>query len=184
MKTFKKVLKKAQLMGTHYTTGRFPILVAQEAFDGYIGVATRPFMDAVPRRATDMSNPWTKHVHAFAKKYRPVEYKRGLTEKNAIKDMFLYVEGYTYALFIQKVLTEADNKYSLTREGVKKALDGLVWDFGGMFDGKSFSYKSHTVPMMRMFKAQVKMVPYKGKKVPTGKVVPISEWLNTDEIIW
>ena len=98
--------------------------------------------------------------------------------------MFLYTEGLTYALLIQKVLVEADNKYSLTREGVRKALDGLVWDFNGMFDGKTFSYKSHTIPMMRMFKAHVKMVPYKGKKVPTGRVVPIGEWLNTDDIRW
>ena len=184
IKTFKKVLKKAQLMGTHYTTGRFPILVAQEAFDGYIGVATRPFMDAIPRSATPMGNPMVKFVHDFAKKYRPVEYKRGFMEKNSIKDMFLYTEGLTYALFIQKVLVEADNKYSLTREGVKKALDNLVWDFNGMFDGKTFSYKSHTVPMMRMFKAHVKMVTIKGKKVPTGKVVPIGDWLNTDDIKW
>ena len=181
-KTAKKILKGVQLMGTHYTTGRFPILVAQEAFDGYVGVATRPFQDAVPRSATPMDNPMVKFVHDFAKKYRPEEYKKGL--KGGIKDIFLYQEGLTYALMIQKVLTEADNKYELTRLGVKKALDNMVWDFKGMFDGKTFSYKSHTIPMLRMFKAKVKMVKMGDKMVPTGGVYPIGDWINTDEISW
>ena len=181
-KTAKKILKGVQLMGTHYTTGRFPILVAQEAFDGYVGVATRPFMDAVPRSATPMDNPFVKLAHDFAKKYRPEEYEKGLS--GGIKDMFLYTEGLTYALMIQKVLTDADNKYELSREGVKKALDNMVWDFRGMFDGKVFSYKSHTIPMLRIFKAHVKMVKMGDKMVPTGAVVPISDWINTDKIKW
>jgi branched-chain amino acid transport system substrate-binding protein len=186
-KTAKKVLKGAQLMGTHYTTGRFPILVAQEAFDGYVGVATRPFSDAVPRAKTPMDNAMVKLAHDFAKKNRPDEYKKGL-KAGGIKDIFLYMEGLTYALMIQKVLTEADNKYELSREGVKKALDNMVWDFKGMFDGKVFSYKSHTVPMLRIFKATVKMVEIQTdegkKKVPTGGVFPVSDWINTDEIKW
>ncbi|MBW2062105.1 MAG: ABC transporter substrate-binding protein, partial [Deltaproteobacteria bacterium] len=37
-KTAKKILKDVQLMGTHYTTGRFPILVCQESYNGYVGV--------------------------------------------------------------------------------------------------------------------------------------------------
>ena len=181
-KTAKKVLKKAQLMGTHYTTGRFPILVTQEAFDGYVGVASRPFMDAVPRSATSMDNPFVKFVHDFAKKYRPEEYKKGL--KGGIKDMFLYSEGVTYALIIQKALTDADNAGELTRLGVKKALDRMVWDFKGTFDGETFAYKSHTIPMMRMYKAHVKMVKMGAKMVPTGGLTPVTDWINTDKIEW
>ena len=186
-KTAKKILKGVQILGTHYTTSRFTILTSQEAYDGYIGVATRPFLDAVPRIKTPMENPMVKLAHDFAKKYRPEEYKKGL-KGGGIKDMFLYTEGLTYALMIQKTLTEADNKYELTREGVKKALDNMVWDFKGMFGGKKFSYKSHTIPMLRIFKAHVKMVKIQTKEgdkmVPTGAVVPISDWLNTDEIKW
>ena len=182
-KTAKKILKGVQMMGTHYTTGRIPILVAQEAYDGYVGVATRPFLDAVPRAETPMDNTMVKLAHDFAKKYRPEEYEKGL-KAGGIKDMFLYTDGLTYALMIQKILTEADNKYELTREGVKKALDNMVWDFKGMFDGKTFSYKSHTIPMLQIFKAHVKMVKMGDKMVPTGAVVPISDWINTDEIQW
>jgi hypothetical protein len=181
-KTVKKILKKAQILGTHYTTGRFPILVAQEAFDGYIGVGTRPFSDPVPRSKAPMDNPMVKMAHDFAKKHRPEEYAKGL--KGGIKDMFLYMEGLTYALIIQKALTDADNAGELTRLGVKKALDNMVWDFKGMFGGKTFSYRSHTIPMLRIFKANVKMVKIKGKPVPTGAVVPITDWINTDEIKW
>jgi branched-chain amino acid transport system substrate-binding protein len=181
-KTAKKILKGVQLMGTHYTTGRFPILVAQEAFDGYVGVATRPFLDAVPRAKTPMDNAFVKLTHDFAKKYRPEEYKKGL--KGGIKDLFLYGEGLTYALLIQKVLTRADNAGNLTREGVKKALDGLIWDFKGMFKGKKFAYKSHTIPMVMIFKAKVKMVKVGGKMLPTGGVYPISDWIDTTDIRW
>ena len=182
-KTAKKILKRAQLMGTHYTTGRMPILVAQDAYDGYVGVATRPFCDAVPRAKTLMDNKMVKMAHDFAKKYRPEEYKKGL-KGGGIKDMFLYMDGMTYAFLLQKALIEADNAGDLTREGVKKALDNLVWDFNGMFGGKTFSYKSHTIPMLQIFKAQVKIVDYKGKKVPMGAVVPITEWINVDEVKW
>jgi branched-chain amino acid transport system substrate-binding protein len=182
IKTLKKILKKAQLMGTHYTTGRFPILVAQEAFDGYVGVATRPFGDAIPRSASKLDNPMIKRAHEFARKYRPEEYKKEL--RGGIKDMFLYMEGLTYAFMIQKALTDADNAGDLSRKGVKKALDNMVWDFMGMFDGKTFSYKSHTIPMMRMYRAHVKMVKVKGKKLPTGYMTPIGGWINSDEIEW
>jgi hypothetical protein len=76
----------------------------------------------------------------------------------------------------------------ISREGVKKALDNMVWDFKGMFEGKTFSYKSHTVPMLRIFKAKVKMAKIQTaegeKTVPTGGVYPISDWINTDEIKW
>jgi len=182
-KTAKKILKKAQLMGTHYTTGRFPVLVCQEAFDGYVGVATRPFSDPIPRAKAPMDNAMVKLAHDFAKKYRPEEYKKGL-KGGGIKDMFLYMEGLTYALLIQEVFTRADNAGELTRLGVKKALDNMVWDYKGMFGGKTFSYKSHTIPMMQIFKAKVKMVEVEGKPVPTGGVYPITDWINTDEVKW
>lgn len=182
-KTAKKILKKAQLMGTHYTTGRFPVLVCQEAFDGYVGVATRPFSDPIPRAKAPMDNAMVKRAHDFAKKYRPEEYEKGL-KGGGIKDMFLYMEGLTYALMIQEVLTRADNAGELTRLGVKKALDNMVWDYKGMFGGKTFSYRSHTIPMMMVFKAKVKMVKVKGKPVPTGGVYPITDWINTDEVKW
>ncbi|MDY6892886.1 MAG: hypothetical protein SVO26_04110, partial [Chloroflexota bacterium] len=39
-------------MGTHYTSSKFTILSCQEAYDGYVGVCTRPFLDALPRSST------------------------------------------------------------------------------------------------------------------------------------
>lgn len=182
-KTAKKIIKEAQLMGTHYTTGRFPVLICQDAFDGYVGAATRPFLDAIPRANTPMDDPFVKMVHEYAKKYRPEEYQKDI-KGAGIKDMFLYMEGLTYALLIQETLTRADNMGELTREGVKKALDTMVWDFKGMFAGKQFSYKSHTVPMLRMYKASVKMAKVGGEEVPTGGVYPIADWVNTDLIKW
>jgi len=133
-----------------------------------------------------MDNPMVKRAHDFAKKNRPEEYKKEL--KGGIKDMFLYMDGLIYAFLIQKALTEADNKGELTREGVNKALNNMVWDFNGMFGGKTFSYKSHTIPMLRIFKAKVKMAKIQTdegeKMVPTGGVYPISDWINTDELKW
>ncbi len=180
IKTARKVLKDVQLMGTHYTTGRFPILVAQDAYDGYVGAACRPFLDAVPRAKTPMDNPMVKMAHDFAKKYRPADYG----EEGKIKDMFLYMEGLTYALFLQEGLVRADKKGELTRLGVKKALDEMEWDFKGMFGGKKFAYRFHTVPMLQIFKANVKMEKVGGKDVPVGGVYPISDWINVDEIKW
>lgn len=181
-KTAKKILRNATILGTQYTTMTITIAVVQDAFDGYIGVTTRPIGDAIPRSAADMSNPMIQLTHQFAKKYRPKEYKAGL--RGGIKDMFLYMEGLQYAFLIQKVLIDADNAGNLTREGVNQALNSLVWDFKGMFDGKTFSYKSHTIPMARLYKASVKMVTVKGKTVPTGKLAPLGGWINMDEIVW
>ncbi len=176
-KTARKVIKEAQLMGTHYTTGRFPILVCQDAFDGYVGVATRPFSDAVPRENTPMDNAMVKMAHDFVKKYRP-------NDQASIKDMFLYMEGLTYALLIQEALVRADKAGELTRQGIKKALDAMEWDFKGLFGGKKFSYKSHTIPMLQVFRAEVKMAKVGDKDVPMGAVKPISDWINVDEIKW
>jgi len=98
--------------------------------------------------------------------------------------MFLYMDGLTYALMIQEALTRADTAGELTRLGVKKALDNMRWDFKGMFGGKTFSYESHTIPMLRIYWAKVKMVKIKGKPVPTGGVVPISDWIDTSKMKW
>lgn len=183
-KTVKKILPDIQILGSHYTTSRFGTLVCQDAYDGYVGVSTRPVFDAVPRKATPMTNPMVKLAHDFAKKYRPKEYKDESPRGKGIKEMFLYAEGLTYALMIQKALADADKAGALNREGIKKALDNMVWDFKGMFGGKTFAYKSHTIPMLRIFKAKVKMVDVKGKKLPTGLLVPISDWINTSEVKW
>ncbi|NQU65000.1 MAG: hypothetical protein HQ517_12080, partial [SAR324 cluster bacterium] len=109
-------------------------------------------------------------------------FKAGL--RGGIKDMFLYMEGLTYAFFLQKALTDADKAGDLSREWVKKALDNMTWDFMGMFDGQVFSYESHTIPMMRLYRAEVKMVTVDGKDLPTGTLVPIGGWLNSHEMDW
>jgi branched-chain amino acid transport system substrate-binding protein len=181
-KTARKILKDATLMGTHYTTFRSSILSCQEALDGYVGVATRPFPDALPREKTPMDNKMVKLAHDFAKKYRTEEYKKDLD--GGLKDMFLYMEGLTYALITQKALMDADKAGDLSREGIKKALDKMVWDFDGMFGGKKFAYKSHTIPMARIYKAQVKMEKMGDKMVPTGGFIPVGDWINTDELKW
>jgi hypothetical protein len=53
-----------------------------------------------------------------------------------------------------------------------------------IIDEQLFSYRSHTIPMMRIYMAKVKMVKMGDKKVPTGRLDPISDWINTDEIQW
>ena len=60
----------------------------------------------------------------------------------------------------------------------------MVWDFFGMFDGKTFAYKTHTIPMLRLYKAKVKMVKMGDKTVPTGVWVPLGDWVNTAETEW
>jgi len=179
-KTVKKYLPEAIIMGNHYTTGRFPMILFADEYNGYVGAACRPFMDGVPRSDTPMTNSLIKMAHEFAKKNRAEDYAEG----GKIKDMFLYSEGLTYALIIHEALTRADKAGELTREGVKKALDTMTWDFKGLFDGKSFSYKSHTIPMVRIFRAESKMVDQGGKQVPKGTLVPLSDWIATDEVKW
>ena len=182
-KTAKKVIPDIQLMGTAYMGSRIPILLMGEAYDGFIGAYCAPSFDAVPRSATPMDNAWVKKVHDFAKKYRGEDYKKSIKE-GGIKDMSLYEQGLRTAFIIQKALLEADKAGDLSREGVKKAMDNLVWDFNGMYGGKTFSYKSHTIPMLRLHQAKVKMVDMGGKKVPTGLHVPMTDWINTDEVSW
>lgn len=44
--------------------------------------------------------------------------------------------------------------------------------------------KSHPVPVLRLYQYKVKMADIGGSQVPTGMGVPISEWINADEIKW
>src|SRR4030042_414416 len=129
MKTAKQYLKKTTILGTHYTTGRYPILIAGKAVDGMVGAGCRPQDD-------EMNNPMVKMSYEFAEKNK---------RKEGIKDIFLYMEGLTYALMFHEVLSRADQAGELTREGVKKALDNLIWDDHGLFAGRAFSYTSHTI---------------------------------------
>lgn len=180
VKTLRKVVPDVQFTGTHYLFARLPFLVCKEAYDGVIAASCWPAFDAIPRSATGMDNPMVKLVHDLAKKYRAEEYKK----KGGIRDMALYFIGSLYAFVIQQSLLEAHKAGDLSRAGIKKAMDNMVWDFKGMFDGKTFAYKSHTIPMLRLYRAKVKVVDMGGKKVPTGKWVPIGDWINTDETKW
>jgi len=165
MKTARQYLKKATLLGTHYTTGQYPILICGKAVDGMVGVATRPQVD-------DMTNPMVKMAHEFAEKNKRTE---------GIKDMFLYMEGLTYALIFHEALSRADKAGQLTREGVKKALDDMIWDYHGLFGGRGFAYKSHTIPMVRIYRCKVeKEVEKAGKRMGVGTWLPLSPWINTE----
>jgi branched-chain amino acid transport system substrate-binding protein len=179
-KTVRKYLPDAIIMGSHYTTGVMPMQIFPDDYNGYIGAACRPIMDGVPRADAPMTNKVVKMAHDFAKKYRAADYAPG----GKIRDMFLYSEGLTYALIIHEALSRADKAGALNRPGVKKALDTMVWDFHGLFDGKSFSYKSHTIPMVRIFKAESKTVEVGGKKMAKGSFQPLTDWLDTDKVKW
>jgi len=164
-KTAKQYLKKTTLLGTHYTTGHYPILIAGKAVDGMVGTACRPQVD-------EMDNSMVKMAYEFAAKYK---------RKDGIKDMFLYMEGLTYALIFHEALSRADKAGELTREGVKKALDNMVWDYHGLFAGRGFSYKSHTIPMVRIYRCQVeKEIEKGGRKIGVGTWKPLSPWINTE----
>jgi len=165
MKTARQYLKKTTLLGTHYTSGPYLILVCGKAADGVVGVSCRPQGD-------DLTNPMVKMSHEFAEKYK---------RKDGIKDMFLYMEGLTYALIFHEALSRADKAGQLTREGVKKALDDMIWDYHGVFGGRSFAYKSHTIPMVRTYRCKVeKEIEKGGKKIAVGTWLPISPWINTE----
>jgi len=182
-KTARKVLPDVQILGTAYMGSRIPILLMGEAYDGFIGAYCAPATDSVPRKVTPMDNAWVKMVHDFAKKYRAEDYKKGIKE-GGFKDMSLYEQGMRTAFIIQQALMGADKAGGISRENVKKALDTMTWDFNGMFGGKSFTFKSHTIPMVRLHQAKVTIVDMGGKKVPTGMQVPISDWINTEAVTW
>ena len=176
-KTAKKIIPKVRILGTNYMGGRIPFPVNGEAYNGFILAICWPSMDAFPRSATPMDNSMVKMIHDFAKKNRPEEYKKGL--KGGIRDMQTYFQSALHAFVQQKALVQAHKDGDLSRAGVKKALDNLVWDFHGMYGGKTFSYASHFIPMVRLFQANVKVKP-----ALTGSWTPISEWINTQEIKW
>jgi hypothetical protein len=91
------------------------------------------------------------------------------------------MEGLTYALIFHETLSRADKAGQLTREGVKKVLDDMIWDYHGLFDGRSFAYKSHTIPMLRIYRCKVeKEVEKAGRKVGVGTWLPISPWINAE----
>ena len=179
-KTVRKYLPEATILGTHYTTGPLPMQIFPDDFNGYVGAACRPLMDGVPRAETSMTNKMVKMAHDFAKKNRPDDYAPG----GKIRDMGLYADGFTYALIMHEALIRADKAGALNRAGIKKALDSMVWDFYGLFDGKSFSYKSHTIPMVRIFRAESKTVDLDGKRVPKGVLHPLTDWIDTDKVKW
>lgn len=179
-KTVRKYLPEATIMGSHYTTGPLPMQIFPDDFNGYVGAACRPLMDGVPRAETPMTNKMVKMAHDFAKKNRPDDYAPG----GKIRDMGLYADGFTYALILHEALVRADKAGALNRAGIKKALDTMVWDFHGLFDGKTFSYKSHTIPMVRIFRAESKTVEVDGKRVPKGILHPLTEWIDTDKVKW
>jgi len=165
MKTARQYLKQATILGTHYTTIQYIILTSGKAADRMVGVRCRVQSD-------DLTNPVVKMAHEFAEKYK---------RKEGIRDMGVYVEGLNYSLIFHEALSRADRAGSLSREGVKKALDTMIWDFNGLFEGRSFAYKSHTIPMVRVFRCRVdKEIEKEGKRVAVGTWVPIGPWINTE----
>ena len=182
LKTLRKVSPEVQFTGTHYLSGSLGFLVNGEAYNGVIAAACWPAFDAIPRSATSMDNAMVKFIHDLAKKYRPAEYEKGL--QGGIRDMTLYFIGSVYAIMVQQGLIEAEKAGDLSRSGINKALENMVWDFMGMYDGQTFSYSKHTIPMLRLYKAKVKMVEMGGKKVPTGMWIPLGGWVNTDKVKW
>lgn len=176
-----KIIPKVQLLGTTYMGGTAAIKAIGPSFNKFIWSACYPNYDALPRSETPMENKWVQLVHDFAKKYRPEEYK---DQKGGLRDMLWYEVGLRDAIIVQEALLRADKAGDLTREGVKKALDNMVWDFKGMYGGQTFSYKSHTIPMLRLYQAQVKEVDKDGEKVTTGLHVPIGDWVNATEVEW
>ncbi|MBW2103524.1 MAG: ABC transporter substrate-binding protein [Deltaproteobacteria bacterium] len=180
LKTLRKIAPKVRFTGTHYLLARLPFMLCKEAYDGVVSAGCWPPFDAIPRSAASLDNSMVKRVHDFAKKYRSEAYGK----KGGIRDMSSYFVGAVYGFVIQKALLEAEKAGDVSREGINRALSRLVWDFHGMFDGKTFSYASHTVPMVRLYEAHVKIVKVGGKEVPTGKWTPVSEWINTEETAW
>ncbi len=153
LKTAKQFLKDVTILGTHYTTVLSTFLSAGEAAEGMIGTACLPMTH-------DVDNPGVKLFRELAKQ-----------NKRESKDFWPYLQSLNYVLLMKEAMIRADKAGELTREGMKKALENLTWDFNGVFEGKSFSYKSHTIPMVRLYKAQAK----------ENKWQPIGEWINVNE---
>lgn len=154
LKTAKQFLKDVQIMGTHYTTGVMTFLSAgAEAVDGMIGASCSPMV-------YETDNPLIKLALDLAKQ-----------NKREIKDLAYYAELINIVGIIREAMVRADKAQELTREGIKKSLENLTWDFMGRHGGKISSYKTHTIPMLRLYQAHGK----------DQKWVPISEWINVTE---
>jgi branched-chain amino acid transport system substrate-binding protein len=165
MKTAKQYLKKATILGTHYTTIQYIIRTSGKAADGMVGIRCRA-------QADDLANPVVKMAHEFADKNK---------RREGIRDMGVYVEGFNYALIFHEALSRADAAGDLSREGIKKAMDNMIWDFNGLFEGRSFAYKSHTIPMVRIYRCKIeKEIEKEGKKIAVGTWMPIGPWINID----
>lgn len=153
LKTAKQFLKDVQLLGTHYTTSLMTFLSAGEVADGMIGANCGPMV-------YETDNPLIKLSLDLAKQ-----------NKREIKDLTYYAEIINAILVIREAMTRADKAGQLNREGIKKALESLDWDFVGRYGGKTSSFKTHTIPMVRLYKAQAK----------DQKWIPMGEWIDVNQ---
>jgi branched-chain amino acid transport system substrate-binding protein len=149
LKTARQYLKNAVILGTHYTTSINTFYSAGDAADGMIGAACGP----MPTE----DNPINRLARQLEKEHNRV-----------VKDSYLYAEAVTHALLIKESWTAADNAGSLTRDGIKTAIENLKWDFMGRFGGRTVSYKTHTIPLVKIFKAHAK----------EKKWIPITDWMD------
>jgi len=155
LKTVKQYLPKVPILGTHYQTVMGMITAGGPAADGLIGVSTSVMWH-------ETNNPFVKLAHEQAKK-RGREIPVG-EESN-------YIGGWMLGLMGAHAVDVAAASGDMTREGVKKALEASTWDFDGMYEGATFSYASHKVPMARIFKAS-----YAQKRWNA-----MTPWLNVDK---
>ena len=155
LKTVRQYLPKVPILGTHYQTTTPMITGGGEAADGLIGVSTLP--------------QWYETQNPFIKLVREQAEKRGrkLTEN----DQPDYIQGWALGMLGAHAVDVAIASGDLTREGVKKALEKSTWDFAGMYEGRKFSYASHKVPMIRVFKASFSQRRWNA----------ITPWLNVNE---
>jgi branched-chain amino acid transport system substrate-binding protein len=155
VKTARQYMPGVPILGTHYTTIPAMIAAAGEASEGLIGVNANVM--------------WYESENPFVKLVKEQMEKAGRKVPEA--EQSNYIQGWALGLLGAHALEAASAAGALTREGVRKALEGSTWDFNGMYEGKKFSYASHKVPMARIFKASLAEKQFK----------PISPWLNVDE---
>ena len=155
IKTVKQYLPNVPILGTHYNTVPPMITAAGEAAEGLIGVNAGVMW-------FETKNPFVKLVHEQAEKSG-----RKIPEGEQLN----YVLGWELGMLSAYAVELGAASGSLTREGIRKALDAATWDFLGKYEGKKFSYASHKVPMARIFKASFAQKQWN----------PITPWLNVDE---
>jgi len=155
LKTARQYLPKVPILGTDFQTSPTMVAAGGPAADGIIGVNTRV-------QWHETGNPFIRLVHEqAAKRERKIPWA----------EQSYYILGWTMALLGAHALDVAAAAGDLSREGVKKALENSVWDFNGMYDGRKFSYKSHKVPMARIYRASAAKKEWD----------PITPWLDADE---